>query len=229
MQEMRGPAGVMRDERKERGERTMGTRGSVGGLVAAVLASSASAAVTGLDAQYNGFIGGRHVWSLYAVSSDTSHVLLNVLHHTVLSGSMASIEHNDVGGGSWNPALTLLPEQIANDSFVTITGQPGGGTNLDPGFGTGAGPVIPSGAGWLTANPGAPILFTGGRIKIMQLAGSALVPGHFPYLARLTIGYKANVNSTTPLFAENLTYGPAPGAVALLALGGLARQRRRRL
>lgn len=205
----------------------------IGAGLAVAVAAGANAAVTGLQVEYGGLVGGRHVWSVYAVSNDVNHVMLNVIGHTTTAGSMAGVEHNDFGGGTWSPTLTILPDQLANDSYVTVTGQAGAaaGTNLDPSFGAGTGAAIPNGAGWLTANPGSPILFSGGRIKIMQVAGSSFSQSAVGYTARLTIGYKANANSTTPLYAENLTYTiglvPAPGALALLGIAGLAGRRRR--
>ena len=206
----------------------------IGAGLAAAVAAGANAAVTGLQVEYGGLVGGRHVWSVYAVSNDVNHVMLNIIGHTVTAGSMSGVEHNDFGGGTWNPGLTILPDQLANDSYVTVTGLAGAaaGTNLDPSFGAGTGAAIPNGAGWLTSNPGTPILFTGGRIKIMQVAGTTYSngPGGAFYTGRLTVGYKANANSTTPLYAENLSYTigvPAPGALALLGLAGLAGRRRR--
>jgi hypothetical protein len=203
----------------------MGLRESIGASLVAVISSGASATVIGLDVEFNGLIGGRYVWSVYAVSSNPNNVLLNVIGHHVVSGSMASIEHNDFGGGSWDPIVTILPGQVSNDSFVTITGLPGSGTNLDPSFGTGVGSAIPNGAGWFTSNPGSDILFTGGRVKIMQLAGQSLNGAQ--WLGRLTVGYKASSSSTTPLYAENLFYGvPSPGALTVLAAAGRLRRRR---
>jgi hypothetical protein len=205
----------------------------IGAGLAAAVAAAANANVTGLEVEYGGLVGNRHVWNVFAVTTNAQNVMLNVIGHTVTAGSMAGVQHNDFGGGTWNPLLTITPEQIANDSFVTVTGTPGSGTNLDPSFtGGGAGAVIPTGAGWLTANPGTNIFFTGGRIKIMQVAGetySNTAGGAF-YTGRLSVGYKLNSSSTTPLVAENLTYTigvPAPGALALLGLAGLAGRRRR--
>jgi hypothetical protein len=184
----------------------------IASLVGAALAWAASAAatavVTSLQVEYNGFIGGRHVWSVYALSADPTNVMLNVIGHTVVAGTMSGVQHNDVAGGSWNPVTTVSPSQAANDSFVTVTGFAGPGTNLDPGFGTGAGSTIPGGAGWFTSSPGNPILFTGGRIKIMQVAGATYSNGPVGsyYIARLIIGYKANVAATTPLYSVELPY-----------------------
>lgn len=168
------------------------------------MATSAGAAVTGLQVVYDGVYGGRHVWSVYALSDDASNVMLNVIDHTVVSGSMAGVQHNDFGGGTWRPGLTILPDQIANDSFVTISGATGAAANteLDPSFGSGLGPVIPNGGGWYTSNPDSPILFIGGRVKIIQVAG----PASLSFSGRVSIGYKLSPFSALPLFAFDLTY-----------------------
>lgn len=171
---------------------------------ACVAVSAASAAVTGLQVEYSGVVGGRHVWSVYAVSNDPGHVMLNVIGHSVVTGSMASVQHNDVVGGTWRPDFTVSAAQVANDSFVTISGNAGANaaTTLDPSFGAGQGPVIPNGAGWYTSSPGTPVLFTNGRVRIMQVAG----PATLTYSGRLSIGYKLNLFTTLPLVALDLTY-----------------------
>ena len=116
----------------------------IGAGLAVAVAAGANAAVTGLQVEYGGLVGGRHVWSVYAVSNDVNHVMLNVIGHTTTAGSMAGVEHNDFGGGTWSPTLTILPDQLANDSYVTVTGQAGAaaGTNLDPSFGAGTGALL---------------------------------------------------------------------------------------
>jgi hypothetical protein len=84
---------------------------------ACVIAAAANATVTGLEVEYNGLVGGRHVWSVYAVSNDVNNVMLNVIGHTVISGSMSGVQHNDFGGGTWSPTLTILPDQVANEGL----------------------------------------------------------------------------------------------------------------
>ena len=75
-------------------------------------------------------------------------------------------------------------------------------------------------------------LLDGGRAKIMQVAGDYAneLGGNF-YTASLQIGYKLNSSSTSPINSPALTYTigivPAPGALALLGLAGLAGRRRR--
>lgn len=232
------PASVSKNQKK--GWKRMKSFTVIGAGLAAAVAAAANANVTGLEVEYGGLVGGRHVWNVFAVTTNAQNVMLNVIGHTVTAGSMSGVQHNDAssffgGTGTWDPTSTNanIPNSAGNDSYVTVTGTFGTGTNLDPSFtGGGAGAVIPTGAGWLTANPGTNIFFTGGRIKIMQVAGetySNTAGGAF-YTGRLSVGYKLNSSSTTPLVAENLTYTigvPAPGALALLGLAGLAGRRRR--
>jgi hypothetical protein len=126
------------------------TRSTLAATAAATaLAASAGAAVTGLQVEYNGLVGGRHVWSVYAVSDDPNHVMLNVFGHTVVAGSMSGVQHSDFGGGTWSPNFTILPDQAAIDSFVTVSGLSGAdaSTNLDSGFSGG-------GAGFLERDSG---------------------------------------------------------------------------
>lgn len=196
--------------------------------LSAGIATSANAAFTGFTVQNVGSGGGVgvNVYRVYANFSAPTDILLNVLKHNVTSGSMNAL-HNDFGGGTWNPTLTLLPDQVANDSFVTVTGLTGvaASTNLDPSFGTGAGGAIPANAGWFNANPSNNIVVGSSlRIMIMQVA---LVVGNPGYTASLEVGYKESPSATQPLFGSGTYTIPAPGALALLGAAGLMGRRRR--
>jgi hypothetical protein len=173
--------------------------GCIGGV-----AASGSGAVTGLEVVYEGISSGKYVYSVYALSNAPNDVLVNVYNHRVVSGSMASVQHDDLVGGIWNPLFTPTTS-FASDSFVTVTGVAGqnSNTNLDPAFGSGFGSVIPDLAGWFSSTPTALLAFgSSGRIKIMQVAGSSLQP----YQAQLQITYKFSQSSGTALFTEPLTY-----------------------
>lgn len=206
----------------------------VSGLaVAAGLASSANAGFTGFTVTNVGTIGGRDVYQVYANFSVATDIILNCLKHNVTAGSMSGVQHNDFGGtdpaGTWNPSLTILPNQAANDSFVTITGlsgPTGGNTALDPSFtGGGFGSAIPTGAGWYNGSPTNNIVVGASlRIMIMQVA---LATGNAGYTASLEVGYKQSPSSTTPLFGSGTYTVPAPGALALLGAAGLIGRRRR--
>ena len=129
-----------------------------------------------------------------------------------------------------------------NDSWVTSTGtHVGSQVALDPSFVefdsygepiAGVDAQIPNGAGWYDATPGTQNLINqangsgGFRIQLMQivrLAGDDSVASQY-----LKIGFKV-ANTTTAIFGEGtFSIGvPAPGALALLGVAGLAGRRRR--
>lgn len=212
----------------------------IGAGLAATVAASASAQMS-LQVVYDGFVsnsgGARHVYSVYVVTTNPANVLLNVINHSVWWGSMSGVQHNDndvldEGPGTWNPSFTTGTAQRANDSYVTITGLTGGSalTNFDPSFGAGGGSTIPETAGWFHGGnpPGTSMNVAGNRIKIMQIAGSALDPTLAHFTGRMEIGFKANSSATDPSYSGLLFYNiPAPGALALLGIAGLAGSRRR--
>lgn len=198
-----------------------------GCVVALASAPGAHAAFTGFTVTNVGTVGGRDVYRVFANFSAPTDILLNALKHNVTSGTMSNVVHNDFAGGSWSPGFTLLPEQAANDSFVTLTGLagPSAQTNLDPSFGTGAGPTIPQNAGWFNSNPTSNIVVGPSlRIMIMQVALKAGTKG---YSASLEVGYKESPSATQPLFGSGTYTIPAPGALALMMAASSLRRRRR--
>ena len=218
-----------------------------------VLTSASSATVTGLSVQYMGVVSGRDIYSVFVNSNGPGSfgehdVILNMIGHQVIGGSMANVQHTDSflndydeAIGHWNASYTSASTAATSnqykDSYVTITGKTGAqsSTSLDPWFGSGvndpANPAIPPAAGWYTANPAVDILIQGGKIKVMQIAVAA-TPGHaYQYTGKMSVGYKLQ-GTTTPLYAMNMTYVigtpvPAPGALALLGFVGLGSRRRR--
>lgn len=195
--------------------------------LSAGIAASASAEFSGFTVESMGNIGGSDVYRVYANFSAPTDILLNALKHNVTAGSMSGVVHNDFGGGTWNPTLTILPDQLANDSFVTISGigGPTAATNLDPSFGSGFGAAIPANAGWFNGNPANNIVVGSSlRIMIMQVA---LAAGNAGYTASLEVGYKESASATQPLFGSGTYTIPAPGALALLGAAGLMGRRRR--
>lgn len=194
--------------------------------LATVAHHPASAGFTGFTVENRGIIGGRAVYQVYANFNDPNIVLLNCLNHQVHWGSMNAL-HDDFGGGTWNPSFTVMPEQVSNDSFVTITGAAGATsfTNLDPSFGSGTGSAIGNGAGWYNSNPGNSIVVGASlRIMVMQIARA---PGDTSmWQGYLEVGYMDSLSSTEPRFGGGY-YSPAPGAIALLFGSHLFRNRRR--
>jgi len=195
--------------------------------LSAGIAASASAGFSGFTVESMGNIGGSDVYRVYANFSAPTDILLNALKHNVTAGSMSGVVHNDFGGGTWNPTLTIQSDQLANDSFVTISGigGPTAATNLDPSFGSGFGAAIPANAGWFNSNPANNIVVGSSlRIMIMQVA---LAAGNAGYTASLEVGYKESAAATQPLFGSGTYTIPAPGALALLGAAGLMGRRRR--
>jgi len=139
--------------------------------------------------------------------------------------------------GTWAPQLTGSPTlNRPFDSFLTIGGNPvaTNSTNADPSWG-GAGwnrPDFPNGAnvGWFNSNP--PNLQ--GRVGVAPNTATDVLLGQFVVDAganggnyNLKIGYNSGISGAAVQFAETTFSLPAPGALALLGLAGLAGRRRR--
>ena len=210
------------------------------GASALIATSAADATFVRWDVVSVGTVAGRDIYQLWGVFDSPSNVMLNVLQHDIVSGTMnaqhtdAYVDDSSVSSGHWNASYTSASTAATSnqyrDSYVTISGKTGAQsqTALDPSFGTGASmSAIPYHAGWYTSNPSAPIVVGATlRMKFMQIA---LVAGDAGYTAHVGIGYKASTATTTPQWGwGNYTVGvPAPGAVALLGLAGLVSRRRR--
>jgi len=139
--------------------------------------------------------------------------------------------------GTWAPQLTGSPTlNRPFDSFLTIGGNPvaTNSTNADPSWG-GAGwnrPDFPNGAnvGWFNSNP--PNLQ--GRVGVAPNTATDVLLGQFVVDAgtdggtyNLKVGYNSGISGAAVQFAETTFSLPAPGALALLGLAGLAGRRRR--
>ncbi len=190
------------------------------------IGTAASADFTGFDADVSENSYGNNVVVMYANFDSADNVALNIFG-SVVPGDFI---HNDVqaaAGGSWSPSASIdIPgfSDSSNDSFVTI-GYGGGatdGTALDPDFSTPNGATIPSGAGWYNGNPNN--AQSGDRIMIGQFVFAGELDT-FSFTAN--IGYKANAATTDVEFGSGTFVIPAPGALALLGLGGLVARRRR--
>jgi hypothetical protein len=208
------------------------------------VASFASAEFIGFDGEVSVNSQGNNVVQMFAVFDNASAVGLNVFNAEITNDG--GFVQNDVqigAGGSWLPSNSLdIPgfADSGNDSYVTIgygvgAAAASNGTSLDPGFGTGLGGTVPSGAGWFNGNPPSEQVasaFAGGTDG---LSGFAVMIGQFVFAGDLVFSFEAEMGSNSGAGSEvdfgqdlyTLPAIPAPGALALLGLGGLVARRRR--
>jgi hypothetical protein len=194
------------------------------------------------------------VWARFNGSTDT---VLNAFNFNRLDSSNTNVfYHKDLdslssgvltkSGGTWAPQLT--GNATANrpfDSFLVIGGNANGAnsTNADPSWtlapnGDARGwnrPDVPNGqnVGWFNSSPpnlqgrvGSP----GNTATDVRLGQFVIDRDTFGGTWNLKVGYNSGVAGAPVQFAEStfdLGVIPAPGAMALLGLAGLAGRRRR--
>ena len=220
-----------------------------GTIAAASLVTTASADFLGFDGDFS-VIGDYTVIQMYAVFSNDSDVALNVFEMNVQVGNNIGFHHSDVqvgAGGTWSPNASLDIPGFADSSIDSYANMGYGvgadaatnGTTLDPTWleaTGGLGAYVPSGSGWYNGNPGNEITgesYGGGEDGI---SGYGVMIGQFVFeTSRMTTEdffvFESEIGFANPevaFGADVFTYGiPAPGALALLGLGGIASRRRR--
>jgi len=191
------------------------------------------------------------VYNVFARFNGATDTLLNAFNFNRLSSAPASnpFYHKDNSDynfgvlskayGTWAPQLTGSPTQNRPfDSFLVIGGTATGSnsTNADPSWPAGGGgwsrADIPSGnnIGWFNSSP--PNLQ--GRVGVGGNTATDVRVGQFVVDAgadggtwNLKLGYNSGIAGAPVQFAESTFNLPAPGALALLGLAGLAGRRRR--
>lgn len=186
------------------------------------------------------------VWARFNGATDT---VLNAFNFNRVDGTATNMfyhKDNAYGNsgvlgktaGTWNPSQT--GPAAANrpfDSFLTIGGNatPTNSTNADPSWPSPDSwnrPDVPTGlnVGWFNSNP--PNLQ--GRVGSAGNTATDVRLGQFVVDAganggtwNLRIGYNSGIAGAPVQFAESTFNLPAPGALALLGLAGLAGRRRR--
>ena len=211
--------------------------------VGLALTTTAVADFTGFD----GDVSEYEIYTVidvYAYFDDPGNAVLNVYGAEISTSDGMGFHHNDLAdasGGSWKPSFSFsIPGAYdpMKDSFVTIGYGVGAaaatnGTALDPSFGNGLGAYVPLDAGWYNGNPDDAQYAADGRVHVgrfvfetsrVEAAGAI---GFFEFDAE--IGYNNGPGSGETFFgADNYTWDvPAPGALALLGIGGLVARRRR--
>ncbi len=213
-----------------------------GSMLAAAVASVASAGFSGYSVNRTVTAGGNIQYQVFANWDQSGLVFLNAFNFATQSGTM-NARHQDfftADGevGTWQAGSSVSATDRAEDSWVTASGlatSSGWGSALDPGFANG-GTVgdINNGAGWYDATPGTPnAIAVGGtqggyRILLAQIVRNG---NDADALATFYLKNAFKVaGTTTALFAEgtfSIGVVPAPGAMALLGVAGLAGRRRR--
>ena len=196
---------------------------SITSMAALCLTSVAAADFTGLSGSFSDD-GTYRVVQVYANFDDGSNITLSV--YNANSNPTGGFNQSDGGGGMWLPFFSTLGGDVTIDSYVNLnasgTDPVGafGAVNLDPNFGSGMGDSIPANAGWYYSPTLAPVQGT------MVHLGQFVLDDSEDFTINLTVGWKVDGGDT---FSNDGMYTtvPAPGALALLGLGGLATRRRR--
>jgi hypothetical protein len=189
------------------------------------------------------------VYVLFARFSGATDTIVNAFNFNRVDGSATNMfYHKDNAAynsgvlmkefGTWNPSQTgSATLNRPFDSYLTIGGLPTGvnSTNADPSWPAAGGswnrPDVPNGfnAGWFNSNPPnlqGRVGGTGNTADSVRLGQFVVDRDANGGTWNLKIGYTDGV-STAVQFAETTFSLPAPGALALLGLAGLAGRRRR--
>ena len=223
----------------------------LGAGLATLVAGAATAEITGAyvvsysvtAADFDGSDVTVNVQDLYLSSNDASDVALNVFNYTA-GGDAASSYFQSFTGTGWQPTNLGGPFDTAAlrqaDSFVTIGGfdqgmaapeqapLAGAGTGLDPNFGGNSAAAPGALAGWYNGSP--PSL--NGQVGAVEGSDLGVLIGRFATvgdsdLTGGTLEVTWNQGLGTPGQQAGFTIVPAPGALALLGLAGIAGRRRR--
>ena len=193
------------------------------------------------------------VYTLYARFNGATDTILNAFNFNRTDGAATNLFYHKDNAylnsgvlmkdfGTWNPSQTgSITLNRPFDSYLTIGGlaAPTNATNADPSWGNPDSwnrPDVPNGAnaGWFNSNPPS----NAGRVGINNNLADSVRLGQFVMdrdaagtTWNLKIGYNSGVAGAPVQFAEStFVLGlpvPAPGAIALLGLAGLAGRRRR--
>jgi len=190
------------------------------------------------------------VYVLYARFNGATDTVLNAFNFNGLAGAtMNAFYHKDNSDeddpgqlsqsvGSWAPQAT--GSASANrpfDSYLTIGGNPtlSNSSNADPSWGAALSwgrPDVPNGlnVGWFNSNPPnlqGRVGNTGNLADSVRLGQFVLARDFNAGVFNLKLGYNDGIAGSAVQFAESTFALPAPGAMALLGLAGLAGRRRR--
>ena len=219
------------------------------------LAAAASADITGayvvsytvMTEDFGGTAVSVNVQDLYLSSDDAADTVLNVYNLDLVAAARVDYFQSATGTG-WLPSnlggIFDTPALRLADSFVTIGGfaqdtlvpeqapGAGSGTGLDPNFGGNSALRPGTDAGWFNSSPPSlngqvgQVATEIGGLDLGVLIGRFSFDGDFD-LGGSTLEVTWNQGIGTAGEQASITVVPAPGALALLGLAGLAGRRRR--
>jgi len=227
--------------------------GFIAVLGTASLVASADAGILGFAAFSRTASNGNKVVDLVAVSNSATDKVLNAFN---VQTSSTFIQQAGTATRGFKPDAASSTRSNIVDSFCTIGVEGGapyygeyyasGATGADGGFTSGwttLGTTMPTNAGWFVSPPTLPdgrseslATFTGDRVN--SNAGAAagtfgIWLGHWVFAgttnsALISLTISATVGGqTVTASVTNFEQIPAPGALALLSLAGVASRRRR--
>ena len=195
---------------------------------------------TGFSGVVSNYNDGSTDWTainMYANFSDDTYAVLNVFNSNIFSSDGLGFNHNDLAnphGGSWKPSFSFdIPgsSDPMCDSYVTIGYGVGSQASQnwsepDPSFNPVNSAYVPENAGWFNLKVlWWPQYAIGGRVHIGQFVMAADRAADFTFEAE--VGYNTGPESDIYFGEGFYSTVPAPGALALLGLGGIVARRRR--
>ena len=221
-------------------------------IIASALATSAFAATASAGIEYDrnaiqvgysfsgedfgGVAVSGYVVDLYLELDDT---LLNVYNFNDVNLGTTYFQGLTAAGWAPNEQGSIFTTEVSQsfDSFIAIGGvnavgtdgnplqMAGNGVSVDPNFpdNNAAGPGV--NAGWFNGNPNNPI---GASVDGLVFIGRFSIAGSDGFSMENSYGQVTfNEGVGTPGQQESFVVVPAPGALALLGVAGLAGRRRR--
>jgi MYXO-CTERM domain-containing protein len=229
----------------------------IGTGLAMVVATAASADITGAYVvnysvtaeDFGGSSVTVNIQDLYMSSDNGADVMLNVFNMSLVSEAQVDYFQSftstgwlaqNAGGPFDAPALRLADSFVTMGGFAQDTLLPeqapgaGEGTGLDPNFGGNSASYPGDLAGWYNGSPPnlngqvGSVAQSDGSFGLGVLIGRFASEGDFSLIGS-TLEVTWNQGLQTPGQQEGFTVSaiPAPGALALLGLAGLAGRRRR--